>query len=164
MAQGETGVYLAPRLSVLLPVGDERRGRGAGGMGLQAALPLSLRPRPWLALHANAGLTWTPRARNAAGVTGRTVGTTLGGSAIWLVRPRFNALIELLWLTSEQIVGPDLRQRQDAVLLNPGIRWAYDFSGGLQVVPGIAYTVSLSEGGGPDALFLYLSFEHPFRH
>jgi hypothetical protein len=164
MARGEDGVYLAPRLSLLLPVGDERRGRGAGGLGFQADLPLSVRPRPWLALHANAGLTWTPRARNAAGETARTVGTNLGGSAVWLVRPRFNVLVELVWLSAEQVVGPGRRQRQDAVLLNPGIRWAYDFASGLQIVPGVAYTVGLSDGGGPDALFLYLSFEHPFRH
>jgi hypothetical protein len=164
LARGEDGVFLAPRLSLLLPVGDERRGRGAGGLGFQTNLPLSLRPRPWLAVHGNAGLTWTPRARNAAGATAATLATNLGGSAIWLVRPRFNLLVELVWLSTEQVVGPGQRQRQDAVFLNPGIRWAYDFASGLQIVPGVAYTVGLSDGSGPDALFLYLSFEHPFRH
>jgi hypothetical protein len=164
MARGDDGLHLAPRLSVLLPVGDERRGRGAGGLGLQAELPLSLRPRPWLALHANAGLTWTPRARNAAGAVARTVGTSVGGSAVWLARPRFNLLLELLWQSSEAVVGPGLRDREDVVLLNPGVRWAYDFASGLQIVPGAAYTLSLTGDGGPDALFLYLSVEHPFRH
>ena len=49
----------------------------------------------------------------------------------------------------------------EVVLLNPGIRWALDFAGGLQIVPGVAYTFALG-GDEPDALFLYLSFEHPF--
>lgn len=164
VAQGEDGIYFAPRLSVLLPVGDERRGRGAGGVGLQTNLPLSLRPRPWLALHANAGLTWTPRARNAAGDAAPTIGTNLGASAIWLARSRFNLLLELLWQSAEQVVGPGRTERQDAVFINPGVRWAYDFASGLQIVPGVAYTVSLTDEGGPDGLFLYLSFEHPFRH
>jgi hypothetical protein len=164
VAHGEDGLHLAPRLSILLPVGNERRGRGAGGLGLQTNLPVSLRPRPWLALHANAGLTWTPRAHNAAGDMAGTIGTNVGGSAIWLARPRFNVLLELLWLGTEQVVAPGRRERQDALYLNPGIRWAYDFASGLQVVPGAAYTVSLTHEGGPDALFLYLSFEHPFRH
>jgi hypothetical protein len=164
LARGQDGIHLAPRLSVLLPVGNERRGRGAGGLGLQTNLPLSLRPRSWLALHANAGLTWTPRARNAAGDVARTIGTNVGGSAIWLARPRFNVLLELLWLGTEEVVAPGQRERQNALYLNPGIRWAYDFASGLQIVPGAAYTVSLTDQGGPDALFFYLSFEHPFRH
>jgi hypothetical protein len=163
VAHGDDGLHVAPRLTLLLPTGDEHHSRGAGGFGVQTNLPLSLRPRPWLALHANAGLTWTPDAKDAADETAGTLSTNLGGSAIWLLRPRVNLLVELLWLSTEQVVGPDQRARTDVVLLNPGIRWAFNFSSGLQIVPGVAYTLGLDSDTG-DALFLYLSFEHPFRH
>jgi hypothetical protein len=43
------------------------------------------------------------------------------------------------------------------------VRWAFNFESGLQIVPGVAYTIGLDDGAGPDAVFLYLSFEHPFR-
>ena len=164
VAQGDEGLHLAPRLSLLVPTGDEHRGRGAGGLGFQVNLPLSVRPRPWLALHANAGVTWTPDARNALQQSASTLSGNLGGSAIWLFRPDLNLLLELLWLTTEGVSGSGQRQREDALLLNPGVRWAFNFAGGLQIVPGVAYTIGLDDGAGPDALFLYLSFEHPFRH
>ena len=159
---GGDGLHVAPRASLLLPTGDERRGRGAGGLGLQANLPLSIRPAPQLALHGNAGLTWTPKSKNALGETARTVNANLGGSAIWLLRPTFNLMVELLWLSTEQVVGPDRRVREEGLFLNPGVRGAFNFPSGLQLVPGVAYTVALSDSAGDDGLFLYLSFEHPF--
>jgi hypothetical protein len=164
VGEGDDGLHVAPRLTLLLPTGSEDRGRGAGGLGIQTNLPLSLRPRPWLALHGNAGLTWTPSARNAAGQTARTVDANLGGSAIWLLRQNFNLMLELLWLSTEDVVGPDRRSREDALFLNPGLRWAFNFPSGLQIVPGLAYTLALTDSAGDDGLFLYLSFEHPFRH
>jgi hypothetical protein len=164
VAKGDDGLHLAPRLSLLVPTGDERRGRGAGGLGLQTNLPLSVRPRPWLALHANAGVTWTPDARNALQQSASTLSGNLGGSAIWLFRPNLNLLLELVWLTTEGVSGPGQGQREDALLLNPGVRGAFNFASGLQIVPGVAYTIALDDGAGPNAVFLYLSFEHPFRH
>jgi hypothetical protein len=164
VAAGDDGLHVAPRFTLLLPTGSERHGRGAGGLGLQANLPVSVRPVPWLALHGNAGLTWTPDAKDPAGETAGTLSANLGGSAIWLLRPRLNLLVELLWLSSEDVVGSGLTSRDHAGFLNPGVRWAYNFPSGLQIVPGVAYTIGLDDAAGPDALFLYLRFEHPFRH
>jgi len=159
---GDEGLHLAPRATLLLPTGDERKGRGAGGLGLQTDLPLSVRPLPALALHANAGLTWTPRAKSPLGETARTINANLGASAIWLLRPTFNLMLELLWLSAEQVTGPGQRVRDETAFLNPGFRYAFNFPSGLQIVPGAAYTIGLGDSAG-DALFLYLSFEHPFR-
>ncbi len=139
-----TAVYLAPRLSVLLPTGDEARGRGAKGTSVQTNLPLSWVPSPRLATHWNAGLTLSP---------GAAASPFLGASAIWLLQPAVNLLVETFW------TGGD----EQSVVLNPGIRWAFNFESGLQIVPGVAYTIGLDDGAGPDALFLYLSFEHRFR-
>jgi hypothetical protein len=164
VAGADAGLHIAPRVTLLLPTGKARLGRGAGGLGIQTNLPASLRPRSWLALHGNVGLTWTPRAENAAGETAGTLGLNLGGSAIWLFRPNLNALVELLWLRSEVVSGPGRSLGQGLWRLNPGVRWAFDFASGLQIVPGVAYTVALNDAAEPDGLFLYLSFEHPFRH
>ena len=164
VGDGGDGLHVAPRATLVLPTGDERKGRGAGGLGLQGNLPLSLRPAPELALHANAGLTWTPRSKNALGQTAHTVNANLGGSGIWLLRPNFNLMLELLWLSTEQVVGPDRRTRDESLFLNPGVRGAFNFPSGLQIVPGAAYTIGLGDSSGDDGLFLYLSFEHPFRH
>ncbi len=139
----EAAVHLAPRLTVLVPTGSEERGRGAGGAGLQVNIPLSWVPRPKLAIHWNAGLTLSPGSRPTP---------TLGASAVWLVRPEFNLLVETLWLGGDE----------KSLLLNPGIRWAFNFQSGLQIVPAVAYTIGLDSNSG-DGLFLYLSFEHAFR-
>lgn len=164
VGDGGAGLHIAPRATLLVPTGDERRGRGAGGVGFQANLPISIRPVSRLALHANAGLTYTPRSTSALGQSGRTLDVNLGGSAIWLLRPTFNLMIEMLWVSTEEVIGPGTRARTDGLVLNPGVRWAHNVDGGLQIVPGLAYTVGVAGTNGEDGLFLYLSFEHPFRH
>jgi hypothetical protein len=47
--------------------------------------------------------------------------------------------------------------------VSPGIRLAFDVPGGLQIVPGIAYAIGLSRESAEDVVFVYLSFEHPFK-
>ncbi|HEY8258194.1 MAG TPA: transporter [Gemmatimonadales bacterium] len=140
----ETSLHVAPRLSVLVPTGNEERGRGARGASVQTNLPVSWVPVPKLAMHANAGLTLSP---------GASPSPFLGASAIWLLDPELNLLVETIW------TGGD----EESLVLNPGVRWAFNFESGLQIVPGVAYTIGLDDGAGPDAVFLYLSFEHPFR-
>jgi hypothetical protein len=160
---GGAGLHLSPRATLILPTGSDARGRGAGGVGLQTNLPLSLRPGPAVALHANAGFTYTPTTKNPAGQSAATFNTNLGGSAIWLLRPRLNLMLELLWQSTEEVVSEDQSVRSNQVFLNPGVRWAFDFDSGLQIVPGVAYTLGMADADGDDGLFLYLSFEHPFR-
>jgi hypothetical protein len=136
---------VAPRATLLVPTGSEGKGRGTGELGFQVNLPVSYIPVPQLATHWNAGFT---AARNTE------VNFNLGASVIWLVRPSFNVVLEGVWLTD----GTD-----ETALLNPGLRWAFDFASGLQIVPGVAYTIGVGPSGGDEELFLYLSFEHPFR-
>lgn len=156
-------VVAAPRLSVLLPTGNEDRGRGAGGFGVQANLPVSLVLSRGIVTHWNAGITLTPAAQNALGAEATTTGFNLGASAVWLLRPSVNLLVEALWLSEETVLAEDTTQREETGVISPGIRAAFDLAGDLQVVPGIAYTVYLTPDEAEDEAFLYLSFEHPFK-
>jgi hypothetical protein len=158
----EARTVMAPRLTLLLPTGNERDGRGAGGLGLQANLPLTIVPSPVLVFHANAGLTVTPTAGDGLGAQATTLSRNLGASAIWLLRPALNLVVEAVWLSEETVVGESESRREETTLLNPGIRAAFDL-GSLQIVPGVAYTIGLSPDSAEDGVFLYLSFEHPFK-
>jgi hypothetical protein len=51
----------------------------------------------------------------------------------------------------------------DDVIISPGVRWAYNVAGGLQIVPGIAFPRTIGDNDGEQSTFFYLSFEHPFR-
>jgi hypothetical protein len=157
----EAQVVFAPRLSLLLPTGSYEQGRGTGAVGFQANLPLSLVVSPTLVTHWNAGSTITASAKNPAGREATTASFNLGGSAIWLLHPAVNLMLEGVWLSTE-LVGIDGTEREEALLFNPGLRGALNLAN-LQIVPGMAYTFDVSSGSGEDALFVYLSFEHPFR-
>jgi outer membrane putative beta-barrel porin/alpha-amylase len=161
VGDGDARVAVAPRLSLLLPTGDEKRGLGMGGLGVQVNVPASIVLREGLVTHVNAGMTYVPSARNADGDRAAATGGNLGQSLVWEVAPRFNALLEAVYSTFESVTGSGRTRREHTFLLSPGIRWAYNFPGGLQIVPGIAVPVGLGPSHGDWSLFLYLSFEHP---
>ncbi len=162
VGSGSSKVAFSPRLSVLVPTGDHRRGRGFGGPGVQINLPLSVVVHKKLVTHWNAGTTIVPTTRNPAGDRAATYGYNLGQSFIWRIHPRFNGMLETVWTSSEAVVTPGQTARQNTLLLNPGIRWAHNFKSGLQIVPGIAVPIGLGPSRGEKGIFLYLSFEHPF--
>ncbi|HEU4681791.1 MAG TPA: hypothetical protein VFS51_08600 [Gemmatimonadales bacterium] len=82
---------------------------------------------------------------------------------VGLLRPSLNLLVETLWLSEQAVVGEGRTRREETTVLNPGIRAAFDLAGDLQIVPGIAYTIGLSPESAEDGVFVYLSFEHPFK-
>jgi hypothetical protein len=159
----KAAVVFAPRLSLLLPTGDHAEGRGAGALGLQTNLPLSLVLAPFLVTHWNAGATLTPSAKSLLGEEATTTSFNLGASAIWLLRPSFNLMVEALWLSTGSVVRTGEAVRDESLLLNPGIRGAFNLANDLQIVPGLAYTFDLGPDSDEDGLFVYLSFEHPFK-
>ena len=159
---GESRLAVAPRLSVLLPTGSFAGGRGAGGVGLQTNVALSYLVAPRLAAHLNLGATLIPSAEAPLGAHATTVTPNAGASVVWLLSPRVNLLVEGIWLDQATATGPGTKARSSTWLLNPGARVAFNTAGSLQIVPGIAYTVDLTDGAS-DVLFLYLSFEHRFQ-
>lgn len=163
IGSGDTRVAFAPRLSAILPSGDSGLGRGYGGAGVQTNLPLSVVLHPKLVSHWNAGTTYIPHARNVAAEQSSAWSYNAGQSLIWLAHPRFNVMFETYYLSAQTVVAPDKTQWSRALFLNPGFRWAYNFSNGLQIVPGFAVPVGVGPSGGEKGLFFYLSFEHPFQ-
>lgn len=162
IGDGDASVAVAPRFSLLLPTGDERKDLGAGGAGLQLTLPVSVLVSPKLATHWNAGMTHTPSARNAAGATRSTTDFNLRQSFVWLLRSNFNLLLETAWNSVQTIDGQGERTRERSLFINPGVRWAYNLDNGLQIVPGIAFPIGVGPSRDDYGVFLYLSFEHPF--
>jgi hypothetical protein len=151
-------VWVAPRLSASLPTGRWRLGLGNGSLGFELALPVSIQLTPKLVTHLNTGVNLSPSARNPAGARATLLGWSAGASAIYLLAPTFNLMLESLVLNGEEVTGSGLTQRSTAVLLSPGLRWAHNLSNGLQIVPGAAYTFGLDDARDQSGLLLYLSF------
>jgi len=63
VGDGSATVALAPRASLLFPTGDEDRGLGSGGVGVQINLPTSVVLHPKVVTHFNLGATWLRGAR-----------------------------------------------------------------------------------------------------
>jgi hypothetical protein len=163
IGSGQTRIAFAPRLSALFPTGDSRLARGAGGFGLQTQLPLSVVLTPKLVSHWDAGATFIPHAQDSLGNHAFSAGYNLGQSFIWLAKPRFNLMLETVFGSSQLVIGSSRTEWGRYLYLNPGIRWAYNLKSGLQIVPGIAAPLGLGPSQGERGMFLYLSFEHPFR-
>ena len=163
VGSGDAKVAFSPRVSVLLPTGDSRLVRGAGGTGIQTQLPVSVVVTKKLVTHWNAGATFIPHARNDSGARAPTFGYNLGQSLVWLVHPRFNFLLETVFYRNEEVIAPRTTQWRSTLLLNPGFRWAYNFRNGLQIVPGFSVPIGIGPSSGERGIFVYLSLEHPFR-
>ncbi len=163
VGDGESRVAVSPRISLIAPAGAETAGMGLGGTGVQIQLPVSVELTKHLVSHSNVGTTLTPRARNEFGNESATYSYNLGQSLIWLVRPRFNALLETVWVGTERVVAPGQTQRGHDLLISPGVRWAYNFKNGLQIVPGIGVPIGVGPSSGEKGILLYLSFEHPWK-
>lgn len=163
IGSGDTKVAFAPRFTALAPTGNVREGRSLGGWGIQTNLPLSVVLGKRFVTHWNAGATIVPNAKSAAGDRALATGYNLGQSIIWLAKPRFNVMLETLWTGAESVIGNGNTQRTHSLYLSPGVRWAHNFSNGLQIVPGIAVPIGAGPSGGDKGVILYLSFEHPWN-
>lgn len=163
IGNGVTRVAFAPRFTLIAPTGSVRLQRGLGGVGYQTNLPLSVVVSRHFVTHWNAGATIIPGAKNSLGDSARLTGFNVGQSIIWQVRPRFNLLLETLWTRTESVVGPHKTRHEDDLFISPGVRWAYNFENGLQIVPGVAMPIGAGPSTGEKGVLLYLSLEHPWR-
>jgi hypothetical protein len=158
---GDARFACAPRVSLTLPEGSEKNGTGSGSVGIQALVPVSVVLGPKWVSHSNVGWTIVPSARDAEGNKATTQAFNLGQSFVWLASPRFNVFLESVWIRAQSVAGSGRTSRNDTFLVNPGIRWAYNYPSGLQIVPGIAFPIGVGPSRGQKNVFLYLSFEAP---
>ena len=153
---------LAPSVTLVLPTGDSRRGLGAGGTSFELKLPLSVEISRRMVAHSNAGISYTPRARDTFDNTAATRGYALGQSIIWLAHSNVNLMLESVWGVTQEVIGPRQTARSTEFLVSPGVRTAINLRSGLQIVPGLAFPIGIGASRGERAVFAYLSFEHPF--
>jgi hypothetical protein len=133
LGTGQTRLACAPRLSLILGSRDDHH------MGMQVLVPVSVVINDRFVTHWNAGATTEHRVTTWNG----------GASVIFAAGPKVHLMLE------------NVRNSDDRALeVIPGVRWAYDFSSKLQIVPGVA--VPIDTRSHQRAAFLYLSFEHPF--
>lgn len=154
---------VAPRVSVLLPSGSVRCGRGTGRVGLQANLPLSKQVGN-LYLHGNVGVTLAPRDHDAAVRADRASAATpqFAASLIWQAGPAVHLMLEAL-AEVEPVIRPDgLPDRVGRVTIAPGLRGGW-IREPRQLVVGAAAPVTLARGRAELGIFLYGSYELPFR-
>ncbi len=158
---------VAPRLSLILPTGSEQKGLGAGTLGGQVNLPVSVRISPALAAHLNAGMQLLARVRDeaaAAGPTDRTLTSySLGASVIGPVTRPINLMLEFVQAWSGTIASAGGVTHEATSTLSPGVRFALNF-GGTQIVPGAGIPIVFAGGQHTTDLLFYFSVEHPFRH
>ncbi|MBZ5638117.1 MAG: transporter [Acidobacteriia bacterium] len=163
VGDGAARVAVAPRLSLILPTGDEAQALGSGSRGLQVAVPASIVVARRFVTHWNLGGTWLPNARSPSGDEARATAVNAGASVVWLARPRLNVLLETVWARAEFVTGPGRTAIASSAFVNPGLRWAFDTAAGLQIVPGVAVPLGVGPSSGERQVFLYLSFEHPLK-
>ena len=156
-------VAAAPRISLLLPTGNSKKGLGFGEVGFQTNLPISITHSSKFVTHWNAGATLVPRAKNELSDRAFSKGFNLGQSSVWLAKNRFNVLVETVWNSFEVVLEEHQTEKQYSAIVNPGIRWAHNFASGLQIVPGVSFPIGFGPSNGSRGVFFYLSFEHPFK-
>lgn len=168
LEEGPGRPAMSPRVSLIIPSGDEERGLGRGGWGLQFNLPVSKQVGD-VYLHGNAGVTWFPRlstdqfpsigfapARDVA-----VASPFVSGSAIYRVRPMFNLMLESVIDWREDVIAPSATGRETAFIVSPGARGGWNI-GDTQVVVGLALPVFRFQGDTFVGVFGYFSYELPF--
>jgi hypothetical protein len=157
LTESATLPAFAPRLSLILPTGDEDRGTGFGSYGYQINLPVSKIVSDRVTLHGNAGVT------SYFDVHGRRpTSYNLGGSVVYAATRNTNFLVEALGEWTETVNDTFGIDREFAFTLLPGVRHAFNLKEG-QLVLGAGVPIQFSEGHTDVGALFYFSFEHKFR-
>ena len=156
----------APRLTLILPTGDDDEGLGAGTVGFQTNLPLS-KQLDGVSFHLNAGATFLPGVKVTLATGGQSPPrdlffTNFGFSVIPVLSERLHLLFETTAIVEEEIDDVGEREQVSRVLFSPGARYAIDRKDGGQWVLGAAAPIGVSRPENDIGVLVYLSFEHPF--
>jgi hypothetical protein len=157
-----------PRFTLIAPTGNARYGLGSGAWGGQFNLAVTKRLGSKITMHYNAGYTLLKKADSYNLLSDGTPelsferdlkAKNLGASAIWIVRPKFNLLVEAATTFGQVIREDGSIAKENVSVINPGFRFAVDL-GKVQIVPGMGIPVNFTDGGFVNtAAFFYLSIE-----
>jgi hypothetical protein len=161
VGNGRAPVAFAPRATLIIPSGSYKRGLGAGGLGVQVGLPVSVVLSKSFVSNTNLGGTVLLSAKNLSGATSNLWSASAGQSLIWLVHPNVNLLVEAVVATNEVFGTDGAPVRQTDAAISPGIRAAINLPGSLQIVPGFAVPLGIGPSHGKNAIFAYFSVELP---
>jgi len=156
----ETLTAFAPRFSLILPTGDSTRDFGSDTVGYQWGLPFSTAIGDFWFVHANAGFTLLPDA--APSPRHDLFGYNLGASAIYAVTPKLNLMLEWIALWKEPSASAIGVSSEFSSVISPGVRHAFNFPGGAQLVLGLGIPIGLTRSAPDVGAFLYISFDHSF--
>lgn len=157
LMESETLPAFSPRWSLILPTGDEAEGLGNDTLGYQVNLPFSKVVSDRWSVHANAGATLLPDVSERD-----LMSYNLGASAIYAVSSNFNVMLESVAAWDEEVQDNGRTSRAAAVVISPGVRYAFNHAGGAQTVIGIAAPIGLTSAAPDMGVFVYASFEHAF--
>lgn len=149
----------SPRLSVILPTGNYKRGLGNDATGYQVNLPLSVDLAENWVSHWNAGATYTPNAREASGNTADLQGRNYGASIIYLHSETLNFMLEMVRNDAQSIQADGSRSWEKSSFINPGLRFAKNYESGWQMVSGLSFPIGIGPSKGDNGVLFYLSFE-----
>lgn len=150
---------IAPRISVIAPTGDEKKGLGTGATGYQVNLPVSLLLNDKWITHWNLGATYTPNAKDGVHTKQDLNGYNYGASVIYLQSNTFNWMLEYVKTSADTFGEDGSKVKDDAAFINPGFRFAKNFSSGLQIVSGLSFPIGVGPSKDDNGFLLYLSFE-----
>jgi hypothetical protein len=157
LMESEQTPALAPRFSLVIPIGDSAKGFGHGKLGYEVNLPFSKIVGNRWTVHGNAGATFFPDVKDRD-----LTNYNLGGSVIYAVTANLNLMLESVAGWEEDI---DVARRIDrtlTALVSPGVRYAFNLPNDAQLVVGAAVPIGITPDAPDYGLFFYCSFEHPF--
>jgi hypothetical protein len=150
-------VSVAPRLTVQLPTAASVQNRGII-FNLPASFILS--KKAVMHLNGGAGQLWSSLTdENNKRIM--TSAYNLGGNIVYHFSTVFDALTEVVHNSFVQKSSGGVSVQSFQLLLNPGLRYAFNFNSGMQIVPGASYLMDLTNE--VNYMLFYFSVEHPFK-
>lgn len=159
LSETSTMPAFAPRLSLIVPTGNERKGLGNGSYGYQLNFPVSKIVSERITIHANAGTT------SMFNVNGRRPRSfNVGASVVYAAAQNINFLLEAVGERNEAVNAFSRIEREKLLTVSPGARYAMNFTDA-QLVFGLGAPVVMKRAEKPSyGLFLYLSYESKLFH
>lgn len=152
---------MAPRLSLIVPTGDYKKGLGYGAPGLQFNHSVSITVNDKWTNHWNAGFTYVPNGKNANDDKANLFGFNFGTSVVYDISEKLNLLCEFVYSSMDSVDDTGMKMNGSTYYVVPGFRTSFQAGKETEIVPGLAAIL----GAGPSAedhvrgFFAYLSIE-----